>query len=255
MASARSLGTVRGHDGPAPEGMAASSSTAAGTGGRCGLRALVEPGVRPPANGRLPARIHITGGSGSGKTTLARRLGDLLDASVYQLDDVARDVATGRVRSLAERLTIVEQIADAPRWVTDGIHAGWTDGLCERADVIVWLDQVGGPKALARVARRFVAGSISESRRLGLRGLVRPRSYIRHLAELIRAGGEIRTFRRAPADQASGDGGSRAATEAQLRPFSAKVVRCRSHDDVETFIAALTRRVESQLAGSPSPRS
>jgi hypothetical protein len=214
---------------------------------------LVEIGVGDPASGWVPARIHITGGSGSGKTTLARRVGELLDVSVYHLDDVARDATTGRVRTLEERLTIVERIADAPRWVTDGIHVGWTDRLCEQADVIVWLDQVGWPKALARVCRRFVADSLAESRRRGTRGLVRPRSYVRHLVELIRAGSEIRAFRRVPADQATRDAGSRAAIEGQLRPFAQKVVHCRGHDEAETLIAGLASRVRDQTAGPVSP--
>ena len=33
-------------------------------------------------------RIHIIGGAGSGKTTLARRLGTLLDAPYYDLDEI-----------------------------------------------------------------------------------------------------------------------------------------------------------------------
>lgn len=194
--------------------------------------------------GQVLARVHITGGSGTGKTTLARRIGALLDAPVYHLDDVAREAGTGRVRPVDERIAIVSLIALKPRWVTDGIQVGWTDDLCREADVIVWLDQLSWPAALARVLRRFAAGGLSEIRSQGgLRGIFRPRSQARQLLELYRASREIRAFHRAPLDPAAGDGGSHAATAAQLTAFAAKVVHCRSRADIEKFVATLRGQV------------
>lgn len=198
---------------------------------------------------RTPARIHIAGGSGTGKTTLARQLGAMLDAPVHHLDEVAREVDTGRVRDVHERQEIVSQIAASPRWVTEGIHVGWTDELCRQADVIVWLDQLGWSRATLRVVRRFVAAGISEMRReRGWRRINRVRSYGRHLAELYRASREIRAFEVKDLDAETGDAGSRAATAAQLMPYAAKVVTCRSQGDIEVFIAGLDRSVLDQPA-------
>jgi hypothetical protein len=212
-------------------------------------RALVPSGLSSTTEMR-PARVHVAGGSGTGKTTLAARLGILLDAPVHSLDDIARDVTTGRVRSVDERTRMVSEIATGSRWVTEGIHVGWTDELCRRADLIIWLDQVGWPTALARVVRRFSRSALQETRERGLRGIVRPRSYARHLAELFRAGRDIRGFDRTGAAD-TGDGGSRAATAAQLAPYATKVVHCRSRDDVEGLIARIARPVGSRPAGSP----
>jgi glycosyltransferase involved in cell wall biosynthesis len=212
---------------------------------------LYEDAVVPPGNASrvegVPARIHITGGSGTGKTTLAGRLAALLDAPVHHLDDVAREANAGRVRSLDERARIVEQIAAQPRWVTEGIHVGWTDELCRRADAILWLDHVGWPTALMRVLRRFVGDGLRETRRQrGIRGLIRPRSYWRHLSELIRAGRDIRSFGGKAPDLVPGDGGNRSATIAQLAPFTAKVVRCRSGNDIEAYVARVRRRADDR---------
>lgn len=193
---------------------------------------------------RAPARIHIAGGSGTGKTTLARQLGEILDAPVHHLDEVAREVDTGRVRDVGERLEIVNQIAASPRWVTEGIHVGWTDELCRQADVIVWLDQLGSSTAILRVVRRFIAGGLLEMRRQrGWQRVSRMRSYGRHLAELYRASREIRAFGVKQLDAETGDAGSRAATAAQLMPYAAKVVSCRSQGDIEGFVAGLDRSV------------
>jgi hypothetical protein len=174
-------------------------------------------------------------------------LGGLLDAPVHHLDDVAREVSTGRVRSVDERSAMVNQIATQMRWVTEGIHVGWTDELCRQADMIVWLDNVSWPTALTRVVRRFVAGGLSEARRQrGMRRLIRPRSYARHLAELVRAGREIRAFNGKAQAADPGDGGSRSATAAQLAPYAAKVVHCRSRDDIDALKARLARMVRDQ---------
>jgi glycosyltransferase involved in cell wall biosynthesis len=206
-------------------------------------RALVPfaPGSRLEA---LPARVHIAGGSGTGKTTLARRMGTLLDTPVHSLDDVARDTGTGAVRSGAERSEMVNRILAQPRWVTEGIHVGWTDELYRQADLIVWLDQVRWPVAVGRVLRRFVKDGLGEARRQGLRGLIRPRSQARHLVALVGATREIRSFNGRAGHEDPGDGGSRSATASQLAPYAAKVVHCRNQDDIEGLVASLTRPVD-----------
>ncbi len=196
-----------------------------------------------------PARIHITGGSGTGKTTLAIELGAKLDIPVYHLDDLARESGAGRVRSVGERTEGVHEIAVRTQWVTEGIHVGWTDELSRRADMIVWLDQVGWPTAMIRVLRRFVGVGLAEARRQGVsRRLFRPRSYRRHLAELFRAGREIRTYGVKGGFDDPGDGGRHAATAAHLAPYAAKVVHCRRQGDIDALVAVLVRQVRDRPA-------
>jgi hypothetical protein len=194
-------------------------------------------------------RIHVTGASGTGKSSLAATLAELLGAPVSHLDDVAREPGTSRIRSEAERDEAVSRIIGSRRWVTDGIHTGWTDPLCEHADVIVWLDHVSTRARLLRVLRRFVAGGLAESRRQrGFKRLFRPASYARHLRELARATSEIRSYESA-APGPAGDAGSHAATVSQLGPFMHKVVHCRSWRDVDDLIAAV--RDAANAAAAP----
>ena len=133
----------------------------------------------------------------------------------------------------------VQRIVSSPRWVTEGIHTGWTDPLCAHADLIVWLDNVPTRTRLLHVLRRFVAGGVAESRRQrGVRRFVRPASYRRHLRELARATGEIRAYERSSA-AFDRDAGSRAATAAHLAPFKDKVVHCRSRRDIDGIVAMI----------------
>jgi hypothetical protein len=163
---------------------------------------------------------------------------------VHHLDKIARDTDSGRIRTEHERLALVAQIVESSRWVTEGIHVGWTDELCRQAEVIVWLDHVGWPTALMRVMRRFVEGGLRETRRRrGLGRIVRPRSYARHIVELYRASREIRAFKEVSLDQPAGDGGSRAATVQQLKPYAGKVAHCRSGEDIESLAGRLAQLV------------
>lgn len=187
--------------------------------------------------------MHITGGSGTGKSSLARRVGARFDLPIYHLDDVAREVGSGRVRSLDERLNAVRTIAVSSSWVSEGVQAEWTDELCARAEVIIWLDQLAGRTAVLRVVKRFVRGGIAEARRQrGLRRFFRFRSYAYHVGQFIRFIGEIQAFHGDGTTAKAAEGGSRAATVAQLKPFEYKVVHCRTQADVDDVVAALERR-------------
>jgi shikimate kinase len=188
------------------------------------------------------SRVHITGGSGTGKSSLGRRVGARFDLPVYHLDEVAREVGTGRVRSLDERLEIVQSIAASTSWVSEGVQAEWTDELCRRADVIIWLDQLEGRKAFLRVARRFLNDGLAEARRRrGLQRFTRVRAYVYQLGQFITFIGEIRAFHGDGTKATPADGGSRAATVAQLQPFSDKVIHCRTEADVDHVIGTLER--------------
>ncbi|MEO8461981.1 MAG: hypothetical protein ABI555_02110 [Chloroflexota bacterium] len=161
---------------------------------------------------------------------------------IYHLDDVVREAGSGRVRALDERLEMIRTISASTSWVSEGVQAEWTDELCAKAEVIIWLDQLTGRTAVLRVARRFLRDGIAESRRRhGLQKYFRLRSYARHLGEFVRFIGEIRAFHGDEATAKAAEGGSRAATVEQLRPYEDKVLHCRTQGDVDDLIATLER--------------
>ncbi|MEJ7696265.1 MAG: AAA family ATPase [Candidatus Limnocylindrales bacterium] len=190
--------------------------------------------------GSPPLRVYITGVSGAGKSTLARRIGAAFDLPVYHLDEVARDLLTGQRRSHDERLAMVAAIAATPCWVAEGVQTGWTDELCERAELIVWLDQLAGSQAMIRIARRFTRQAFLEFRRQrGRRRFLRVRSYAHHTREFLRSLREVRAFNRGAPGENVGDGGNRAATAAQLGRHRAKVVQCRTAAHIEDLLLSI----------------
>jgi hypothetical protein len=157
----------------------------------------------------------------------------------WHLDDVAR-VAGGNtpMRPVAEREQTVTRIIAMPTWITEGIDLGWTDPLLREADLIVWLDHVSWRTARRRVVTRFVSNAVAEARRQrGLKRFLRFGDYARHLRELIHAMPDTRDYYEG--DQAGEDAlrvPTRAATEAVLRPYGHKVVRCRTAADIRTVL-------------------
>jgi glycosyltransferase involved in cell wall biosynthesis len=203
---------------------------------------------RDAAPATLPDRVFITGGSGAGKTTLAQRVAALFGLPLHHLDEIARDPVTRQPRSIPDRLAIIHSIASSPMWVTEGVQSGWTQELCERADVIIWLDHLAAPLASMRVVSRFVAGGWRELRRQrGWRRFVRLRSWALHTFELVTALGEIRRFHRDGRGDAA-DAGSRAATATQLAAFEDKVVHCRRPADVERLVVRLEQLARRRAA-------
>ncbi len=87
-----------------------------------------------------PKRIHIIGGPGAGKTTLALRLGRLLGAEPYKLDEIAYARDPEIRQPLSVRLDRIRSIAAEPTWITEGVYLWWTNQLLDSADLIVWLD-------------------------------------------------------------------------------------------------------------------
>lgn len=229
--------------------------------------------MEQPAAAALPlrarvARVHIIGGPGSGKTSLAADIAARTGIPVHPLDEVARvGGGNGPVRSPQERARLVDAILAGERWITEGVHLGWIEPFLEGADVIVWLDYVSWPRATRRIVRRFLDGAIAEMRsRPARERFTRFRDYGRHLRTL---GGAIIETRRyydeapgaSPATStgsattpgsvvATGATGraraatsgseestldSRSETFAELAPYRAKLVHCRSASDVERF--------------------
>jgi hypothetical protein len=134
-------------------------------------------------------------------------------------------------------------MAADPCWVVEGIHLGWTEPLFEAADLIIWLDNESSETVARRVVKRFVTQSLAESRRLGIRGLLRVPSYTRHLVELVRHMVELRRYYRPRHDPKgnAAEEASRHATEAFLETYAERTVRCRGAADVEALVSRLSR--------------
>ncbi len=185
-------------------------------------------------------RIHVTGGQGSGKSTLAGRLAAATGLPLHELDRIARvGGGNGPERTPVERAGMVDAIAASDAWITEGVHLDWTGPLLERAEVILWLDQLTPGRASGRILRRFLAGAATEMRtRHGRERFTRVGDYLRHTRDLA---GAVR-FAHSTNDP------DRFANA--LAPYAVKVVRCRTQGDVETFVAA----IEASSADGPTVR-
>lgn len=198
-------------------------------------------------------RIHVVGGPGSGKTRIAGQLAARTGTPLHHLDNVARiGGGSGPVRPMSDRCRLAAEIASGDRWVTEGVHLGWTRPLLERADVILWLDTVSWLTAAQRISRRFAEGGVREARsRRGRQRVSRFRDYGTQLRAL---GSTVLSTRRYyatasltdkdptdPGDlMADGTPVSRATTEAHLAPYSGKVLRCRSAAEATAFLERIS---------------
>lgn len=83
----------------------------------------------------------IYGATGSGKTTLARRLGELLDLGVIQLDAIRHDGAFDATPWDEMRRRIEETIASYPDgWLCEGNYSRVRDASLSRADPLISVD-------------------------------------------------------------------------------------------------------------------
>ncbi len=85
-------------------------------------------------------RIVIWGPTGSGKTTLSRRLGELLQLGVVELDSIRH--ATGWDSTPWEefRLRLANTLdSHSDGWISDGNYSRVSDIYLSRADTLIWL--------------------------------------------------------------------------------------------------------------------
>ena len=180
-----------------------------------------------------PQRIHIMGATASGKTTLAQQIAELLDIPSYDLDIVAYEGGFGRKRTLDERMVDLQIIIDQPAWVTEGAYLWWIDDLLRSADAIVWLDlpwYVSMPRIFTRHFKLSWAGT---NRHPGILKLLRFFvAYIPFYTE---------KSPRKPKSLDDDTALNRVGLARYLQPYRAKVVYCRSVEDVNAFRKQLGR--------------
>ncbi|MGH9422139.1 MAG: shikimate kinase [Thermoanaerobaculia bacterium] len=187
-------------------------------------------------------RVYIVGPPGSGKSTLGRRLAQVTGLPVHDLDEVYRQ-GGGRnpLRPEDQRDTAVKQIIGSRRWIVEGVQLGWTDGLMDQAQVIIWLDHLSWPRLALRMTRRFAGGAADEvGRQRGGRRFLRFGDYYRHLNEF---GGELRDAIAYPRATRRGPRNTpvRSETLRKLKPHGDRVIRVRRSAEVEELVRQASR--------------
>ena len=102
-------------------------------------------------------RIVIWGPTGSGKTTLSRRLGELLQLGVVELDAIRH--ATGWDSTPWEefRLRLANTLdAHSAGWISDGSYSPVSDIYLSRADTLIWL-RLPWRTSFRRLLRRTIS--------------------------------------------------------------------------------------------------
>ena len=198
-------------------------------------------------------RIHIIGPPGSGKSTLARHIADARDLPLYALDLVAYEGIDFEERPPEESAERAQEIAALSRWVTEGIHVGWTEPLFERAEVIVWIDSVRWGRAATRITARTFRSAIVEIKvRRGRERFLRISDYVRNLRQL----GYVLVASReywSPREQGHRYPVTRWQVEEALAAYSGKVLRVTDDEKVrELTSAAATPRASRPTQVSSS---
>lgn len=201
-----------------------------------------------PAAARLRTaeRIHIIGGPGSGKSTLAQRLGTVLGLPVHALDRLAYEGPEFTARPVAASARGALEIAEQPRWITEGIFLGWTEPLLRRADVIVWLDHATWRRSAGRIIIRSVRYAFAEMKtRRGRERFLRFPDYARNLRQVFVVLITSREYwvsreptRRYPVTQEQ--------VERALGPYVPKVIHVTRQRDFEAL-------EQLAVAGEPAP--
>lgn len=102
-------------------------------------------------------RIFITGNGGSGKSWLATQLGEKYGLTPVHLDDLhwLENFAGERPRD--ERNRMVEDVAERPSWIMEGIYGSILKQVFARVTVLIWLD-VAEEDCIANLHQRGQTG-------------------------------------------------------------------------------------------------
>jgi adenylate kinase family enzyme len=179
-------------------------------------------------------RVHVTGGPGSGKTTFARRLGEVLGAPAYDLDDLMLRHGW----DLDQPAQQMREVADTDSWVTAGSYIGWTEPLFQRADIVLYLD-IPWRVASYRILSRHLKAELARNNRFP--GWGRLYRFWRWCARYY---GD----RERPGLNEYGVPYRRSELIARLAAYEAKLLTCRGNGDTERLLSLLSRRpVEPRL--------
>lgn len=196
-------------------------------------------------------RIYLYGAPGTGKSTLAEELGDRLRLPVHGLDEVALATRADHEPEIEARRAWVAILAAQSRWIAEGAFLEWTDALLDRADVIVWLDDLPWPVVASRILRRFVRLAWAEFReQKGVHKTARVNDYARNLRDLVEAVRNTRRYGSCAVGTGDRDGVyCRPAATAYLAPYEAKLVHCHTRGQR----ALLARRLTGSGPGDMTP--
>lgn len=103
-------------------------------------------------------RIVIMGNGGCGKTWLARKLGDDLAHPVIHLDDLHWEPGRyGVPRDRSLRDGDVRTMAEADRWIMEGVYGELARMVLNRVTALIWLD-LPEDECIANIRRRGIQG-------------------------------------------------------------------------------------------------
>ena len=169
-------------------------------------------------------RVNVLGVSGSGKSTVGRALAARLEVPYVELDELHH--GPNWTEATAEELRAkVEPVAAQPAWVIDGSYRAKLGSLVlERADTVVWLD-LPIRVWLPRLARRTFTRMVTREELFNGN-----REHFRNLFERPNIFGWA--WRKHFANRHELEGWA-------ARHPHARLVRLRSSEDVQRFVASL----------------
>lgn len=175
-------------------------------------------------------RVWVVGNSGSGKSTTARRLAERIGVPWTELDAIYHLPGWTELDTEQFRRTVAQVVA-GDTWVVDGNYSAVADEVRARADTVVWLDLPRSEvmrqivrRTLTRLARRE---TLWNGNRESWRNLLRrdPEASIIRWA-WTQHGKYTERY---------------AALSADLKGTPTTVVRLRSRDEVDRFVASVQR--------------
>ena len=100
-------------------------------------------------------KILIIGSVGSGKSTFARKLGEILDIPVYEIDLIVHNDQKNVKRTNNEQQAIIREIDKKKDWIIEGTLRKNLDNLLLKADKIIFLDIPVRVRKI-RIFKRFI---------------------------------------------------------------------------------------------------
>ncbi len=188
-------------------------------------------------------RVHVVGGPGVGKSLFAERIAAATGLELHHLDETAFEGPEFVLRPAEVTTHAARAFAAEPRWVAEGIFIDWVEPLFDRADVIVWLDQLSWSQAARRIASRWFRQALREpASRRGSERFFRFGAYARdtrHLVRVLVTSREYWSDRPAPRRYTV----TRAQVRTALEPYADKVVRIGTVDEAETLLRLIDQSV------------